>query len=418
MIAKTTWLISWALVLGCIHNASALTLPTPGYEPAWDPADWPRLGYVLSAMNASESGTILVGGWGESSPGFVTALDVDGRQQWTKSISASAVNDIHIDSTGNIYVAGEATPYGSAAVVAKLTPQGQPLWQRQVSITDYQYGEQVAVDSMGNVYLAGIASGLGLNPFVSKYDLNGALQWTKTYDYDIGPVAVGLSINADDDLLYAGRGAYTGARLSKFTPDGDVVWNHFTEYSAIARRESQPTALATDASGNSYIVGSTDIRFGPNNAVIESDAFLAKHDSEGNLIWQQRIAGLPAGQATAVTLGQNGNVFIAGITDDTPAGEVQNLVDGFLAEFSPTGKQVWYQQFGSEYSDFPRDILVDADRRIFVAGFQKDYLGPQYDNAGFIARFDPTPVPEPASAAMLCCLASCAVAMHLRQGRQ
>lgn len=430
MIAKTTWLITCALVLGCVHSASAFPMPTSGYEPAWDPSEWPRLGFVLNSIAGDESDTIYVAGRYESGPGLIAAYNAEGRRLWSKSIYSGSgldhVGGLDVDSEGNILVAGETYRFGSEAFLAKFNPQGQRLWERHTSSPDNEFGQDVAVDSQGNVYLIGSTTGRvgemsygGYDAFVLKYSAGGSLIWAKQYDSEVGGSAHALAIDHNDDLLLVGRiGGTTGATLSTLSPDGDIIWNEYTNYSDISGRGTQTTGIAVDDAGNSYVVGATNMDLGTNASILASDAMLAKHDSDGNLIWQRTIPGSPANKALGVDIGANGNVYITGTTDNTVSGHVHHLVDGFLAGYSSDGDALGYQEFGTDFSDSPLDLYIDGHQRLFVVGSHFDYQGPVYDDYGFIARFDPKPVPEPTSAATLYCLAACGIAVYLRRGRQ
>ena len=105
-------------------------------------------------------------------------------------------------------------------------------WSREFDTPADDYSRSVAVDGLGNAYIAGDTGG---DAFLAKYDSSGDLLWAE----QIG------STSGEDSWVYV-----------------DV-----------------------DASGNAYISGRTYGSLGGPNAG-ETDVFLAKYDSSGELVWK------------------------------------------------------------------------------------------------------------------------------------
>ena len=116
--------------------------------------------------------------------------------------------------------------------------------------------------------------------------------------------------------------------------------------------------VATDPSGNIVIAGKTksnsgiattgahQVKFGGG----ASDAFVAKYDSGGNLLWSGYLGGTLTEYAYAVSTDVNGNIYIGGKTNSTnnisTAGSYQPVFggggnDGFISKFSPQGDLLW-----------------------------------------------------------------------------
>src|SRR5690606_16417477 len=125
--------------------------------------------------------------------------------------------------------------------------------------------------------------------------------------------------------------------------------------------------VTVDLEGNIYTVGSTNVRLGSNAAIVQSDAVLAKHDNDGNLLWYRLLPGSPANEGVGIDIRSDGAVYISGITDVTDQGEFTNQADAFVAGFSSNGDQLWYHEFGTEYSDYPLGVYFDERDRMFVA---------------------------------------------------
>ncbi|MDI1479128.1 SBBP repeat-containing protein [Polyangium sp. y55x31] len=119
--------------------------------------------------------------------GFVAKLDAMGNHVWSKKFgnpSAQRGKGVAIDVFGNIVVTGEffnQVDFGGGAVVsaggrdvfvAKLNPDGGPLWVRRYGsgmMTD-QAGEAVAIDPLTNTWVTGFFENIidfGGGPFTS-----------------------------------------------------------------------------------------------------------------------------------------------------------------------------------------------------------------------------------------------------------
>ncbi|MFM6925688.1 MAG: T9SS type B sorting domain-containing protein [Ferruginibacter sp.] len=156
-------------------------------------------------------------------------------------------------------------------------------------------------------------------------------------------------------------------------------------------------AIALDAAGNVYATGyfSTTVDFdaGPGvynlTSVNAEDAYLAKYDATGKLVWAKSIGDFRYQAGNALTLDANGNIYVAGIffgtTDFDPGPAVYNLVsagneDIYISKFDNNGNFTWAKRFGGPTNDFCNAIKLDASGNIYFNGY--------FENT---ADFDPGP---------------------------
>ncbi len=401
-------IIASSLALGMalwMSSSIAVTVSSPIYEPLWSTQEWPRIGFVLTSITGNQNGNVYVAGRNDGSGGFVAAYSTEGDLNWQRQVYAGAgldhIRGIDIDVAGNVFVAGETYRMAEGAFVAKFSPSGQRLWVRNVGSTGIDSGSDVAIDRQGNAYLVGSTTGKigevhhgGYDIFLTKITPQGGVVWTRQYDDTIGVFSKAMAIDPSDNLILAGQTAgVTGATLSKFDSGGQLLWKVAPNYATVAGRSSSYNELVVDPYGNIYTVGFTNVRVGIDSAIEQSDAFLAKHDNDGHLLWHRLLPGSPANEALGLALRSDGTIYISGMTDVTDSGEYTNQADGFVAGFSSAGEQLWYREFGTEYSDYPLGVYIDERDRMFVAGFHWDYI-PPYDDSGFLVRFDPIPEPR------------------------
>ncbi len=333
-----------------------------------------------------------------SSDVWVTKFDSNGNQVLAKqfgSADGDIAYEITTDKYGNFYlagstsgsfVAGNNSPAGTDAWVAKYNKNGKKLWGRQVGENstrgDFGFstsGFGLQVDDGGNVYLSGLTindndpenGGKGILDFpveddswVIKFDRNGNQQWfTKIVDPQ-QPSASPLAI----------------------TPFFDESYD-----------------LAVDQGGNSYLVGWTQglaKESDPSRLLLKYDAWVSKVGADGNVEWTQQFGSKDEGLefAWAVDTDSKGNIYVTGWTTGELGTrdkefEKSDSYDVFLTKFTPDGDQVWAKQIGSQGDDgtYFGDLVIDAYDNIFVSGYTNDKLGKggsDKNTDGWVGRFD------------------------------
>ncbi|OFX25599.1 MAG: hypothetical protein A2033_13295, partial [Bacteroidetes bacterium GWA2_31_9] len=109
------------------------------------------------------------------------------------------------------------------------------------------------------------------------------------------------------------------------------------------------------------------------------DAFIAKYDKDGNLIWAKSMGGTLDETAWFMKLDDAGNIYIIGtfisaMADFDPSINTFNLTslgsgDIFFAKYSNNGDLVWAKAIGSAGNEFGRAITLDSDNNIYITGY-------------------------------------------------
>ncbi len=145
-------------------------------------------------------------------------------------------------------------------------------------------------------------------------------------------------------------------------------------------------AITLDDAGNVYATGyfSSTVDFDAGTGVFNltavnaEDAYMAKYDANGKLIWAKSIGDFRYQAGNAITLGPNGNIYLTGIffgtTDFDPGTAVSNLIsagneDIFVCKFDNTGNFIWAKGFGGPTNDFCNAIKLDAFGNIYFNGY-------------------------------------------------
>jgi hypothetical protein len=110
--------------------------------------------------------------------------------------------------------------------------------------------------------------------------------------------------------------------------------------------DQQATALAVDASGNIYVVGTFTGAFKAGNKTISDsgagDAFVLKVDPNGEPLWGQAFGDSSLQLASAVALDSIGNVVVGGWSDSSISlGGLAVPAGLFVAKFTSEGEHLW-----------------------------------------------------------------------------
>jgi hypothetical protein len=216
-------------------------------------------------------------------------------------------------------------------------------------------------------------------------------------------------IGAPDALIVASGqtapDAPTGTKVVRFDdPAGTLEAHTLTNIQAIdrlataeaklAETEKKPAvdvlasttarAVATDAQGYSYVVGTTAGDLDSNRLGGASDLYLSKVDSAGKIVWQQTLGAAASAEGAAVTIGANGDIFVAGtVTGDFMGTRTDG--DMLVAKFSASGEEKFSTVVRAFGADSASAVAVGDDGAIYVAG-----RGASGGGDAFIARLNST----------------------------
>lgn len=279
--------------------------------------------------------------------------------------------DMKLDAEGNIVVTGRTASATNIATsgaysqtynggsfdifLFKFNPQFQMQWATYFGGNRVDYAWALDMDHAGRIYLGGeaysnglatagaeqsVVNGLESDGLLARFSSNGMLQWCRYYGG--GDKDQILSIALDG----SGRIVATGYTLSNDSIT--TAGAHMTTYGG------------------------------------KGDIFLAAFDTAaGNIVWGTYYGADKDDRGHHVAISPSGSIYLTGTalskTGIATAGANQsqgaNLIDAFLAKFSPDGFPVWGTYVAGAYEDRGRDCLVDLDGNIVVTGFTQSDTG-------------------------------------------
>jgi hypothetical protein len=204
----------------------------------------------------------------------------------------------------------------------------------------------IAVDAAGNIYIAG---------------------WTESSDL---PTAAPLQpANGGGGDAFVAKLDPSGARLLYCTYLG-------------GNAEDRALGIALDGAGNAYIAGWTSSTDFPVTASLQThsgggrDAFVAKIDAGGNLVYSTFLGGNGQDSGTGIAVDASGNAYISGSTNSTNfpvyrAVQSSNggQQDAFVAGVNSIGTALVFSTYlGGAVDESANAIAVDSAGNLYIAG--------------------------------------------------
>lgn len=409
---------------------------------------------VYSSNGIAFGTTLTNGGLNDA---FVVKYNNTGTVQWAAKISSPDIDTgfgIATDSDGNVYITGETqsqdglskslTAYNSNgspfattitattgyAFLIKYSSAGNVVWVTRVE--GQGTGTDVVVSSAGNVFMSGTFYGatakffnsdgsqfartLGLNgisdSFFVKYDSNGFVQWF-TNIRSTSDSANAVEVDSSENLYCAGYLSGTAVildrdgvrRLAQYDTAGgtggqeSVLVKYVDGYAqwsvGVWGGGNVDASVATDSSGNSYIVGrgASGATLTARNANMTtfattlttlglSDGFIVKCNTSGFVQWVAKIGSTTADTVYNVALDSDGSAYVVGRSgsggnvsaynfDGTQFSKtITNLgnTDAFIVKYNTSGVVQWLAKIGGTGADVAYDVAVDKNGKIYVTG--------------------------------------------------
>ena len=358
-------------------------------------------------------------------------LTIDPELIWNKSLAktASKVNALAIDSSGNIYATGDCThswgspvrPFTSGltdAFVVKFDGSGNLVWNTFLGGMFDDRGDGITLDQNGNVYVTGRSSLPWGSPvraftdgfdegFIAKLDAAGALIWNTFLGGSKWDVAWAIAVDSVGNIYVAGdSGATWGSPIraysmgldgfaAKIDGTGVLVWNTFLG----GNGQDHSRGIAVDEDGNIYVAGYSEQTWASPIRAFSGgayDAFAVKLDNSGALAWNTFLGGNAEDHGNGIALDLNGNIYVVGESLGTwgsPTRAYTAQSDGFAVKLDSSGTLSWNTFLGGSGRDGGNAIAADSSGNLYIAGYSdaawgspaREYTG---RSDGFAVKLD------------------------------
>ncbi len=313
---------------------------------------------------------------------FVTIkYNASGTQQWVKifnGVDNDRVSLLKLDNAGNVYVTGQSDidgggnadynfrtiKYDAAGTLLWNTVTGNPAAQEDTPTDMY-------IDASGNVYVTGKSDGsagaaVDFEWMTVKYNSSGLQQWIKYYD---GTTAEAEDIPASVLVDVSGNMWVTGSiDFSATQKDATAlrysslgILNLTKTLNGKGDFNDKVNAIATDASGNTYVTGYTM------NAGQQRNVFLQKINSAGVTQWTRTFDGTGENdEGNAVSVDAVGNIYVAGYSNG--AGTFDDML---LLKYNAAGVFQWSAIYDHAAHQLDKAVamVISAAGDIYITGY-------------------------------------------------
>lgn len=405
-----------ALIKKTVPIAAALLL-TPCIAAAGPAATWlTQLGGTsydsFRAVATDASGNAVVAGQADYRDPWLAKYSAAGKLLWERRLTGSILNaawGVAIDKLGNIVVAGDTTyssTKGVDAWVAKYTSGGSRIWSRQFNSGGREGDKEfrVAVDSANNIYIAGTSgqptAAQDNDALLVKYSPAGVLQWKKRIGTTDDTVCNGVSVDRNNNIVLVGTTfgplfgpdpAYLNrdAWVAKLDPSGRVLWGRQIHLPRSGSSITYGNAVGTDPSGNVLVVGRINGNGRLPGSSQDGRLYLIKFTGSGAQSWvrQFQYPGSTGSQeALAVAADASGNILMTGDIGIDVAGG-----DAYVRKYSPSGALQWDSVIAFGGGEQGHGVAADTSGNVYVAGHTYGIRGSvkQGRSDGFLAKFPP-----------------------------
>lgn len=273
------------------------------------------------------------------------------------------------DSLGNAYVVGTfrktididpgigtlnfISSNDTSLFIQKLNSDGKLIWAHQI---DYAWAHQIEFDKQGNILILGSFRGnVDIDPSIGVFNLIGQNN--------------------------------TNLFLLKLDSSGNFIWatvamkNCLDCYAADLNIDKDNNILLTGS-----FRGSVDIDPGSSTFTLSSfntnypDAFVAKYNNIGNLVWGKVFRGREGEYGQAIVSDILGNVYVAGsfyISTDLDPGpgnfimtSMVGYADAFIVKLNSNGNFIWAKEYNNSSNGFIfiYDMRLDKNQNLITVG--------------------------------------------------
>ncbi len=367
----------WVKGMGSTGNDGASSITTD------DQGNVYTIGYFRNSIDFDPGTSISILSANSPIGAFIQKLDPNGNFLWAKSlngIDAKRISHVKCDVNGNVYVIGyfegtvdfdpgPFTQYRTSngaydLFILKLDTQGNFIWANSYGSSNSDYGYSIIIDNIGDLYLTG--------------------SFADTVDFDASSGVFNLISNGFRDIF-----------ILKLGSNGNLIWaksiggnSYDTGYSITQNDLGELLLLGLFRDTVDFDPGPAVNILTPAN-VGDNETFIAKFDTNGNLIWAKSIGVSAFFSSSSITTDSYGDVYCAGNFEGTvdfdPGSSVYNLSsnggsDIFLLKLDLNGNFVWAHSYGDTGNDRCRSITTDVNGDVLFCGF---YVG--------TVDFDPSP---------------------------
>ncbi|MFX1512322.1 MAG: hypothetical protein ACFFCQ_07035 [Promethearchaeota archaeon] len=302
---------------------------------------------------------------------WLVKTDRNGVMEWNQTYDRSHAYDaayslIQTDDGGFALAGSTSSSNHYDVLLVKTERNGVKEWSQKYDRSETWPGDEayslIQTDD-GGFALVGYTHSMATDSqdmWLVKTDRNGVVEWNRAYGDSKDDVAAAVIQTADRGFVIAGftcTDADTDTWLMKTDESGNEEWKYFL--GGIGDEEWATDLIQADDGGfvfTGYVGSRGDSKM---------DAYLAKTDGNGMMMWNWTYGGKEEEDAAAVIQTAEGGFVIAGSTSSRSAGKS----DAWLVKTDRNGLIKWQRTYGGKEEDGAAAVIQTADGGFALAGF-------------------------------------------------
>ena len=299
----------------------------------------------------------------------------------------------------------------SSFIIAQTSIHSELIYNTYFGGNEGDEARSIAIDKDDNFYIFGYTLSTDLptssasfqdtlkgsyDTYITKFDSSGNHIWTTYLGGSNVEIASSIKTTNDNHLIVLGytnsndfptsSGAYQTINagqydvfIIKIDTDGNIIWS--TLFGGMGGELGIDVSI--DLNNNILVGGQTNSSNFPSTAgafqplpLGGNDAFVAKFNSLGQLLWATCYGGTSTEDAHAITSDFENNVIITGMTNSSDITISPNALqsnnkgffDIYIAKFSSSGNFIWGTYFGGTNYDDIYGIHCDSSSNLYLAG--------------------------------------------------
>jgi len=301
---------------------------------------------------------------------YLLGISEDGDSLWSKEYDyghSEHVTGMEKIMDGNFIISGYRFIYAESAqeiTLLKISSTGDTLWFRYYDIL-WSRGDAVCETFDGSF----VSVGQSINSLlIIKTDRYGELLWSRTYFSAPGARAFSVCETSDHNYAITGHismGSYVNILMLKVNQYGDSLWSRSfgTSYS------DEGTQIKETSNGNLIIIGRSYY-----NSPGWFNAYVARTDYMGNMIWQNSFGGVDWDGGHSIHELPDGNFIIGAYSMS-----FQNLGGYYLIAVDQYGDSLWTNVSGDSHYKWAASSIITTAGDYLTVGNKYESDANLYD---------------------------------------
>lgn len=333
--------------------------------------------YGYSIQQTSDGGYIICGMTNSEGAGnddvYLIKTDLLGNKIWTNTYGGALIDrgfSVQQISDGGYIICGYTNSKSGAGgggdvYLIKTNANGGILWDRPFGESKSESGSSVKQTQDGGFIVCGSTTSYGPSlsyVYLLKIDSRGLESWKKIYGNSSKIQNTGSSVSQTTDGGYILCGTSFGGGkgdiyLVKTNANGDSTWTK-----TYGLNDDHGSCVQQTKDGG-YIICGTSVEI----ATANSDVYLIKTKANGDIDWTRIIRGESGDYGYSIQQTTDGGYIICGLTNSVGSGNS----DAYLIKTKSNGEVDWKRTFGGASDDTANSVQQTADGGYIICGATK-----------------------------------------------